>query len=394
MTDVRRPSLATLAVWGGELDKNFWERATQLPLVQSASFGYRDLDDWMDVALGRAPGHIYSRNTNPTVAVFEEKVRLLEGAEAATSFATGMAAVSNTLFALLDPGQRVVSIRDTYGGTSKVFADFLPRQQVSATLCPTGDHDALEREIARGCAMVYVESPTNPTIRVHDIARLAHAAHRAGALLVVDNTTATPINTQPLALGADLVLHSATKFLGGHEDAMGGVVCGPQALIQRVYHYREITGASLAPLHAWLLVRGLKTLALRVRQQNQSALAVARFLSTHPAAASVGYPGLPGDPGHEIASRQMEGFGGMLCFSLKGGWDAVKQVLPRLRYAHCAASLGGVQTFAGPPATTSHVECTAAERAALGIPEGLIRYSAGIEDPSDLIADLAEALDA
>ena len=392
MTDSSRPSLATLAVWGGELDKSFWERATQLPLVQSASFGYRDLDGWLDVALGRAAGHIYSRNTNPTVAVFEEKVRLLEGAEAATSFATGMAAVSNTLFALLASGQRVVSIRDTYGGTSKVFTDFLPKQGVTATLCPTGDHETLEREIARGCAMVYVESPTNPTIRVHDIARLANAAHAAGALLVVDNTTATPVNTQPLSLGADLVLHSATKFLGGHEDAMGGVVCGPKSLIERIYHYREITGASLAPMHAWLLVRGLKTLALRVRQQNESALAIARFLSAHPAVASVGYPGLPADPGHEIASRQMRGFGGMLCFTLKGGWPAVKDALPRLRYAHCAASLGGVQTFAGPPATTSHVECSAEERAALGIPEGLIRYSVGIEDTADLLEDLAQAL--
>lgn len=391
MTD-RQPSLATLTVWGGELDKSFWERATQLPIVQSASFGYRDLDEWMAVALGQAPGHIYSRNTNPTVAAFEEKVRMLEGAEAATSFATGMAAVSNTLFALLESGQRVVSVRESYGGTAKVFTDFLPRLGVSATLCDTGDHDALEREISRGCAMVYVESPTNPTIRVHDIARLARAAKAAGALLVVDNTTATPINTRPLSLGADLVLHSATKFLGGHEDAMGGVVCGPASLVQRIYHYREITGASLAPLNAYLLLRGLKTLAIRVRQQNENALAVARFLASHPAVASVGYPGLPTDPGHEIAARQMTGFGGMLCFSLKGGWPAVKRVLPRLRFAHCAASLGGVQTFVGPPATTSHVECTAEERAALGIPEGLIRYSVGIEEQADLISDLTQAL--
>lgn len=392
MTSMPHPSPDTLAVWGGELDKSFWERATQLPIVPSASFGYRDLDEWLDVALGRRPGHIYSRNTNPTVAVFEDKVRLLEGAEAATSFATGMAAVSNTLFALLESGQRVVSVRDSYGGTSKIFTDFLPRLGVTATLCPTGDHEALEREIARGCALVYVESPTNPTIKVHDLARLARAAHAAGALLVVDNTVATPINTTPLALGADLVLHSATKYLGGHEDAMGGVVCGPEALVRRIYHYREITGASLAPLSAYLLLRGMKTLALRVRQQNAGALAVARFLAGHPAVAGVGYPGLPGDPGHEIAARQMRGFGGMLCFTLQGGWEAVQRALPRLRYAHCAASLGGVQTFAGPPATTSHVECTAAERAALGIPEGLIRYSVGIEDPADLVADLAAAL--
>ncbi|HKP30146.1 MAG TPA: cystathionine gamma-synthase family protein [Gemmatimonadales bacterium] len=386
------PSLDTLAVWGGELGRDFWERATQLPLVASASFGYHDLEEWIDVSLGRKPGHIYSRNTNPTVAVFEEKVRALEGAEAATSFATGMAAVSNTLFALLESGARVVSVRDSYGGTTKVFTDFLPRLGVQATLCPTGDHDALEREIARGCAMVYVESPTNPTIKVHDIARLARAAHAVGALLVVDNTTATPINTRPITLGADLVLHSATKFLGGHEDAMGGVVCGPAALIQKVYHYREITGASLSPFPAYLLLRGLKTLALRVRQQNTSALAVARFLEAHSAVESVGYPGLESHPAHEIAKRQMQGFGGMLCFTLKGGWPTVQRALPKLRYAHCAASLGGVQTFVGPPATTSHVECSAAERAALGIPEGLIRYSTGIEDPSDLISDLASAL--
>jgi len=392
MTDDTKPSLDTLAVWGGELGRDFWERATQLPLVTSASFGYHDLDEWMDVALGRKPGHIYSRNTNPTVSVFEEKVRLMEGAEAATSFATGMAAVSNTLFALLESGARVVSVRDSYGGTTKVFTDFLPRLGVTATLCPTGDHEALEREIARGCAMVYVESPTNPTIKVHDIARLAKAAHAAGALLVVDNTTATPINTQPIALGADLVLHSATKFLGGHEDAMGGVVCGPAKLVQKIYHYREITGASLSPFPAYLLLRGMKTLALRVRQQNESALAVARFLAAHRDVESVGYPGLESDPGHEIARRQMRGFGGMLCFSLRGGWSAVRRALPRLRYAHCAASLGGVQTFAGPPATTSHVECTAEERAALGIPEGLIRYSTGIEDPADLIRDLERAI--
>ena len=173
---------------------------------------------------------------------------------------------------------------------------------------------------------------------------------------------------------------------------MGGVVCGPASLIQRIYHYREITGASLSPFPAYLLLRGLKTLAIRVRQQNSSALAIARFLEAHPAVESVGYPGLESHPAHAVARNQMEGFGGMLCFTLKGGWPSVQHALPKLRYAHCAASLGGVQTFVGPPATTSHVECSAEERAALGIPEGLIRYSTGIEDPSDLIADLDQAI--
>lgn len=173
---------------------------------------------------------------------------------------------------------------------------------------------------------------------------------------------------------------------------MGGVLCGSAALVERVFRYREITGASLAPMHAFLLIRGIKTLALRVRQQNASALAIAEMLAAHPAVASVHYPGLASDPGHAIAARQMRGFGGMLAFTLHGGWEAVRRVLPRLRYAHCAPSLGGVQTYVGPPATTSHVECSPAERAALGIPEGLIRYSVGIEETADLIADLEAAL--
>jgi cystathionine gamma-synthase len=208
---------------------------------------------------------------------------------------------------------------------------------------------------------------------------------------VADNTFATPINQNPLALGTDLVLHSATKFLGGHADALGGVLCGPAELIKKVYHYREITGASLDPMAAYLLVRSLKTLALRVRQQNENAMAVARWLAERPEVEAIHYPGLETHPHHDVAARQMRGYGGMLSFSLRGGFDAVKQVLPRLRLAHLAANLGAVETLAGVPATTSHVECTAEERAAMGIPEGLVRYSVGIEDAADLIADLEQA---
>jgi cystathionine gamma-synthase len=226
-------------------------------------------------------------------------------------------------------------------------------------------------------------------LKISDVARLAEAAHRGGALVVADNTFATPVNQNPLTLGADLVLHSATKFLGGHADALGGVVCGDAELVQRVFHYREITGAALDPMAAYLLIRGIKTLYLRIRQQNESALRIARWLAEQPGVAAVYYPGLESHPGHDIAIRQMRGFGGVLSFMLEGGFEAVKRVLPRLRLAHRAANLGAVETIAGPPATTSHVECTAEERAAMGIPEGLIRYSVGIEDPDDLIADLA-----
>ena len=383
-------SPATLAVRAGEGGSSLLG-ATQVPVVYSVAYGYPDVDAWLDVALGRVPGHIYSRNTNPTVHAFEEKVRVLEQAAAATSFSSGMAAVSNTLFALVAPGERVVSVRDTYGGTNQLFTSFLPRQGVAVELCDTTDHEQIEAEIARGCALVYLETPTNPTLKVVDIARLASAAHRAGALVVADNTFATPVNQNPLTLGADLVLHSATKFLGGHADALGGVVCGDAELVQRVFHYREITGAALDPMAAYLLIRGIKTLYLRIRQQNESALRIARWLAEQPGVAAVYYPGLESHPGHDIAIRQMRGFGGVLSFMLEGGFEAVKRVLPRLRLAHRAANLGAVETIAGPPATTSHVECTAEERAAMGIPEGLSRYSVGIEDPDDLIADLARA---
>jgi cystathionine gamma-synthase len=391
-TRPKAPGQATVAVWGGEA-KPEGAYITQVPVVHSVSFGYGDLDEWLAVAQGLRPGHIYSRNTNPTVDAFEEKLRQLEGAEAATSFSTGMAAITGTLLTLLSPGDRVVSIKDTYGGTSQLFLNLLPRFRISVELCDTTDHDALERAIRTGCQLVYLETPTNPTLKVVDLARLSAQARLAGAVVVVDNTFATPINQRPLDLGADLVVHSATKFLGGHADALGGAVCGRGDLVRRIFHHREITGATLHPLSAYLLLRGMKTLHLRIRQQNESALRIAGWLAAHPAVEAVFYPGLASDPGHAVAARQMSGFGGVLSFTLRGGFEAVRRVLPRLRFAHLAANLGAVETVAGPPATTSHVECTPEERHALGIPEGLIRYSVGIEDPGDLVADLEQALE-
>jgi cystathionine gamma-synthase len=388
----RPAGLGTRAVWAGE-EGEHWAGATQVPVALSVSYGYDTVEEWLEVALGKKPGHIYGRNTNPTVAAFEEKVRDLEGAEAATSFASGMAAISSTLFRLLSPGDHVVSVKDTYGGTNKLFIEFLPRFQIEVCLCDTTDHEAIEAAVAHGCKLLYLESPTNPTIKVVDIARLAAAAHQQRALVVVDNTFATPINQRPLQLGSDLVIHSATKFLGGHADALGGVVCGPRALVDRIYHFREINGACLEPMSAYLLLRGMKTLHLRVDRQNENALQIARFLESHPRVAQVYYPGLQSHENHEIAGKQMEGFGGVLSFVLHGGFETVKAFLPRLHYANLAANLGAVETIAGPPATTSHVESTLEERAASGIPEALIRYSVGIEDAQDLIADLRQALE-
>ncbi len=387
----RSLSLDTQAVWAGE-EESLVQGATQVPVVYSAAYGYPDVDAWLDVAHGRTPGHIYSRDSNPTVHAFEEKIRQLEEADAATSFATGMAAVSCVLFGLLSPGDRVVSVKDSYGGTNRIFLDFLPRFGIGVELCDTTDHEQIEAAVSRGCSVLYLETPTNPTLKVVDIARLAAAGHAVGATVVVDNTFATPVNQSPLALGADIVLHSATKYLGGHADVLGGVVCGPADLVQKIHHYRQIVGSSLDPMVAYLLIRSVKTLALRIGRQNESALRIARWLEEQPVVSVVNYPGLPSHPGHEIAVRQMRGYGGMLSFGLEGGFEAVKRVLPRLKLAHRAANLGAVETVAGPPATTSHVECTPEERAAMGIPEGLIRYSVGIEDTDDLIADLEQAL--
>lgn len=387
----RAQGLGTTAVWGGETRAS-GGAGTQPTIERSVAYGYDDVDSWLDVATGQADGHIYSRNTNPTVAVFEEKIRLLEGGESATSFASGMAAISNTLSALLAPGRRVVSVTDTYGGTSRIFATFLPRWDVDVDLVHTDDADAIEAAIARGCDVLYLETPTNPRLKVLDLPRLIGAGRAAGAVVVVDNTFATPINQRPLALGADLVVHSATKYLGGHADALGGALVGRAGLVTQAFGFREINGAALDPTAAYLLVRGMKTLHLRIARQNDNAMTIATFLRQHPKVDAVHYPGLATHPQHAVAAAQMHGFGGTLSFSLTGGMPAVGAVIAGLTLAHAAANLGAVETIVGPPATTSHVECTAQERAALGIPEGLIRYSAGIEDPGDLVAALDRAL--
>jgi len=387
----KKYSKATDAVWAGEDDPSF-RGAVTTPVVSSVAFAYTDLDEWYDVATGRAGGFIYSRNTNPTVAALEEKIRVLENAGAATAFATGMAAISNTLFTFLKPGRRVVSIKDTYGGTSRLFLDFFPAYNVEVKLCETGNHEEMELEIAKGCDLVYLETPTNPTLKIIDIQGIASAAKKAGAIVVVDNTFATPINQNPLELGADLVVHSATKYLCGHSDAMGGLLAGRKDLVQQVFQFREINGASLQADPAYMIARGMKTLDLRVSRQNESALKIARYLKAHPRISDVFYPGLESHKDHAVAKAQMRGFGGMLSFVIDGGYDLVEKFLPSLKLTHLAASLGSVSTLAGPPRTTSHVELSAEQRALLGIPEGLVRYSVGIESADDLLDDLEQGL--
>ncbi|MGG2088913.1 cystathionine gamma-synthase family protein [Priestia aryabhattai] len=380
----------TKAVWAGEKESLAYN-ATQVPVVFSVAYNYDDVDEWQEVALGNKSGYTYNRMSNPTVKAFEEKVRILEEAEEAVAFSSGMAAISSTLYTFLKPGDRVVSVKDTYGGTNKIFTEFLPNIGVDVTLCNTGNHEEIEVEVNKGCKVLYLESPTNPTMKIIDIERIAKAGRSVGAVVIIDNTFATPINQNPLQLGVDLVIHSATKFLSGHADALGGIACGSKELMQHVYHYREINGATMDPMSAYLILRGMKTLKLRIRQQERSALEIAKFLQKKEAVEAVYYPGLETHPHHHIAKKQMKGFGGILSFVLKGEMEAIKILLPKLTYANKAGNLGAVETIYGPARTTSHVECTLEERKALGISEGLVRISVGIEDTEDLIADLEQA---
>jgi cystathionine gamma-synthase len=363
------------------------------PIMENTAFAYETFESWREVALGEKPGDIYSRNSNPTIRALNEKMAALEGTEAATDFSTGMAAINTILFALLSPGQRAVTIKDAYGATYLHFKEILPRFGIHCELCETNDEEAILAAIAKGCDVLYLESPTNPLLHVVDFEKLFAAARKVGAVTIADNTFGTPINQHPIDLGADLVVHSATKFIGGHNDLLAGVVCGKGELVKKVYRYRELVGPSLDPHRASLLLRSLKTLALRVERQNKNAIAMARFLERHAKVLRVNYPGLESHPMHEVAKKQMPGgYGGVLSFEIVGGLEAVARVLPHLKYAYMAANLGQVDTVVGPPSLTSHVECTEEERRAAGIPEGLIRYAAGIEDTEDLIADMDQAL--
>jgi len=388
---LKKTSLGTKAVWAGE-GKQFWERAAQVPVAFSVSYRYDTVDELMEVVNKQKPGHIYGRNSNPTVSVLEEKIVILEkGAEACNTFPTGMGAISNTLLALAKPGDRIVSLTDTYGGTSVMFLNYLPKLGIDCKLCDTSNEEIILEEISKGCNILYLESPTNPTLKIIDIKKLADAGHKMGAIVIVDNTFNSPVNMSPFDLGADIVLHSCTKYLNGHSDVTGGVVAGPKDLIKKVYEYREIHGTTMDPMTAYLIMRGIKTLELRMKRHNENGQKIAEYLLTDPFVKEVFYPGLPTHINHEIAKKQMKGFGGMVSFNLKD-LDTAKRFCEYLELAHNAASLGHVESLVALPMTSSHVECTEEERKQLGIDEGLVRYSTGIENTDDLINDIKQAL--
>ncbi len=341
----------------------------------------------------RARPYLYTRLENPSLEVPTELIRGLEGAESGRLFGSGMGAITATVLSLLRSGDEVVALAGLYGGTTDLLTDLLPRYGVRVREISVADARAPESVVGERTRLAIVESPTNPLLTVHDLARWGQATDRAGAILLVDNTFATPINQNPLALGADLVVHSATKYLGGHSDLVAGVVVGPERLISRI-DSKGYFGAAVDPFVGFLLARGLRTLSLRVARQNENARAVAEAIREHSAVTRVHYPGWGGPEEEAIAARQMRGRGGMLSVSLRGGVEAAERFLSRLRLVHIAASLGGVESLASVPRLTSHRHLSAAELAARGIDEGLVRLSLGIEETADLVRDVTEALDA
>jgi cystathionine beta-lyase/cystathionine gamma-synthase len=362
------------------------------PIYQAATFGFRRAEEVSRAVRGESGKYVYTRWDNPTTLRLERKLASFEGADEGAFFSSGMAAISTTVLTFVREGDHVVAIRDLYGETFKLMSEVLPRYGVSTTLVDTPDLGEMKRAVRKNTKVVYIESPTNPTLKLVDIAKAAKIAHDGGALLIIDNTFASPINQRPLELGADISLHSATKYLNGHADVVAGAAVGKREKISEIKLMRRSLGGTLDPHAAWLILRGMKTMALRVKASNENAQEIAEYLSRHRKVKLVHYPGLKTHPQYGLARRQMRGFGGMLSFELKGSLQDAMRFTERLRIPFLAASLGGVETLVSQPAVLSHHQLSAAQRRKTGIPETLIRLSVGIEDKEDLISDFERAL--
>jgi cystathionine beta-lyase/cystathionine gamma-synthase len=384
------PGLDTRAVHGPHLGAT---GAMSTPIVHSVTFSFESLDGMLAQQNAGSAGAFYQRNGHPTIHAVEERLAALEGAEGALLFPSGMGAIGSAFLASLKSGDHVVCVDPCYGGTQALLQWGKERFGWSHTFVDSRRPDTWPAAFRPETKLLHLESPINPTLVCFDIAAAARLGHERGALVTLDNTIASPIGQQPLALGCDLSLYSATKSLGGHSDLLAGVACGSRAALAPVWQARQVFGPIAEPTMAWMLERSLKTLALRVRAGNANALELARRLAAHADVAQVFYPGLPGHPSHAIAAKQMhEGFGPLLGFDVRGGADAALRVVNALRVIRHGASLGGVESLASLAAHTSHQMLGVEGRKRAGIPEGLVRISAGIESVDDLWADLEQAL--
>ena len=390
-------AFSTRAVHAGEERAKPYHTLTT-PIVQTSTFTFADTADVVDYQERRLDGSDkerteYGRYGNPTVAAAERKLADLDSGQAALLFSSGMAAVTVTLLSLLSAGDHVVMTSDCYRRTRQFLTQFLSRFGVAATQVRVGDYEALEAAIQPNTRLILSESPTNPYLRVVDVPRLVEIARRHGLRTIIDSTFATPVNQRPLEFGVDLVLHSATKYLGGHNDLLAGVAVGSEAMIAVLRETQNMVGALCDPHTAYLLLRGLKTLELRVARQNETGLKVARFLEGHPSMRRVYYPGLPSHPDYPVAHEQMGGFGGVVSFELDADLETTGCFVDALQIPYIGPSLGGTESLVIQVAVSTYYDMSSEERAALGISDSLVRLAVGIESAEDLIADLARALD-
>lgn len=367
-------------------------RPLTTPIYETTTFVFDSAADVQAYAEGRSAKYLYSRYSNPTVAAVESKVAVVEGGEAALLFSSGMAATATILQALLSAGDEVICPSGVYGGTLHLLQDLLARFGVRTRFVSRAELADLGNVCGPATRLLWFESPVNPTLHCVDIQAVAAVCRARGVVTVFDNTFASPVNQRPLALGVDLVMHSATKYLNGHSDVMAGAVVGPADLVERVEKTRRLLGTVLDPMAAASLAKGLKTLPLRVARHNESARVVAEFLEGHPQVSRVLYPGLASHPDHALAQRQMDGFGGMVCVEVKGGYEGVCRFFDRLGIFKRAASLGGVESLCSLPVLTSQFGYTDEQLERAGVTRGMARLSVGLEDAVDLVADLSQAL--
>lgn len=363
------------------------------PVCLSATYEFECTDDLIDVVQHRS-GFIYSRWDNPTVRETERALAAMEGYDDALAFGSGMAAITTSILAFLDRNSRVIAMRETYGGTFAFIHQFLPRLGIEIVDFGCSEVDRFYAEIERGATLLYLETPTNPLLRVIDVRPLADAAHEKGAVVMLDSTFASPVNQRPVELGVDIAIHSATKYLGGHHDIMAGFACCNKECSERIWGYRRVMGGISDPMTAFLILRGMKTLDLRVSRQNETAMKVAQFLADQEKVRTVHYPGLPTHPDHAIAKKQMKGFGGMLSFEVQTDFEGTKRFMDSLKVIKLATSLGGVTSLATQPVTNTHTALSPEEREKAGISDSLVRISVGIEDPDMLVQDIEQAFDA
>jgi len=393
MHDDKTKGFSTRAIHHG-YDPMSAEGALTPPLHLTSTFAFETAEDGGARFAGEAPGHIYTRISNPTTELLEQRMASLEGGESAVAMASGMGAITSVLWSFLRGGDELITDKTLYGCTFSFFQHGLSRFGITVTHVDLTNPLALETAISDKTKVVYFETPANPNMRLVDIAAISAIAKRHGAKTVVDNTYATPLQTRPLEHGADIVVHSATKYLGGHGDLIAGVAIGSAEDMTevRMVGVKDMTGAVLAPFNAMLIMRGLKTLELRVERHAQSAMQVASMLEAHPSIARVHYPGLASFEQHDLAKRQMDGFGGMIAFELKGGYGAGIAMMNRLTLIRRAVSLGDAETLIQHPASMTHSTYSREEREAHGISEGLVRISVGLEQVEDILEDLHQAL--